>query len=271
VIAGIIFILASLFAGTVWFIFAEPIKRYNHFEDTMKYSEHQYREIINKVGVFHYSFSKLGRIGNKESVKILLDWLIAYEKSCPGQPKFSDFDYGFVILEELTNQPINKDLNKWSKWLEKNSDKTQEEWIISGFEARGIKPGDPVTKKDIITLLKLLAKDTKKITPLKLNCYRWLRFKDNSRLLKDFKIAEITDEDKEIVFKGLRNYAYMMNVYTYPASINPFIKDDRDKICVRPTLFMPSNMLLIDSGIVISFLLGTGLIVYSRKRDKAHT
>jgi hypothetical protein len=268
-ILGIVLTLVSFLVGIIWFVAGFKLKQLAVYEETYQFSEHQYRDALDGMEINHDKLLIIGRFGNKKTVERIISWLISHNKHKSTEGSLCTFYHCLKPLAEITNQPNIKTFAGWVEWWEKNSDKTQEEWIKSGFNARGIKPGDPVSKNDVITLLKLLAKDTDKITTLKLNCYRWLRFKDYERLLKSFKYSDIAEKDRAEVFKGLRNYTYILNSYTYSACINPFIKEGEIQGIERPNVFKPFNVFLISTGIILSFLLGIGLIIYSRKRAKS--
>jgi hypothetical protein len=81
-----------------------------------------------------------------------LKWLINKMK----EPNFRVCGCTETVLMHMTNQ-YHED---WDKWLDKNKDKTQEQWIEDGFAKSGLKISYPPKTKDIRPLLELLGGET---------------------------------------------------------------------------------------------------------------
>jgi hypothetical protein len=263
---GVLLFAATLWAGYEWFYVMSPWRRScycwwksNHWEEA---STREYEEAIKRGKDEHNPGSILARYGDRSTV----DWIMEDLKpggnvGCPS--------HFYRALGYQTNHWLGDESDDWIAWWEDNKDKTQEEWILDGFERIGISLSEELTEEDTVILLTLLGGGGVK-QPLPenhgyppnyhFNAYRWLR--DHDFYSPRFEYETVVNADQpEAVLRGLLKYE--SNVWGYPKDF-PLSKS--------PEKYEPPSSLkwnwAADAGIPLTFCLSVLLINVSRGRVK---
>ena len=163
--------------------------------------------------------------GNKDSAA----WLINEFKASRTHDGCDDGHLD-MALPNITNQELGSDTNAWIAWWNRNSQKTQEEWIRDGFAQRGLELHRQLTTNNIIALLKILGAPGVKTNDAKLNfsrayrynAFRWLR--DAGVAPKEVDYDLLPADERTVVIRGLIIYAGDLGTFAnHPGRI---FKDD---------------------------------------------
>ena len=262
-------ILASLIAGYFWFYVYGPSRKLsdvnwvnNHSETGIWLEEQNEYNRQFEAPELCMKRVRIGYYGNK---KWFL-WLIN---------KISQKDSESICgcTQSVIGLISNQWHDDWNKWLIKNKDKTQDEWILDGFEQYGIDVWLPVRQEDIPVLLKVMGREkfnftekqkVKELTDKNIpyyfvyNAFRCLRDSDFEPLDYIFKQTKPLPEDLK---KGLELYVALNR--SFPAERRLGLLSI-SKYCERedhPTNVSWPNY-FISAIIIIVFF--TGIIVLVR-------
>ncbi|MFH1730285.1 MAG: hypothetical protein ABIF82_01375, partial [Planctomycetota bacterium] len=150
---GILLLVAAGAVVVVWFYILGPYRRISDMGWERAHTEQQVwaetQKSIRRMGWAHDDGFRVGLWGNKEWVARIMD------NMSPGDSLSCSGGHKEIALSCMTNQQAGA-ADDWLTWWQKNKHKTQEEWIRDGFAARGILLHEPLTKKDILALLRVL-------------------------------------------------------------------------------------------------------------------
>lgn len=118
-------------------------------------------------------------------------------------------------LRKLTNQDAGDTAEAWLAWWERNKSKTQEDWIREGFRKYGIEIEKPLTRSNVIALLKMtpsLDEEKSKVPSyVQYNAFRWLRDSDFDPAT--FTVEDLSSPDGDEVLQGLIRFSRLSGVY----------------------------------------------------------
>jgi hypothetical protein len=262
---GIVLGIAGLVAGYFWFYHLAPLRRLSDPVWRRQHSEsaqwNEYQVYVQRFGWEHDGFSIVGRLGDKKAV----EWVMEHIR--PGDDILScDSGHKAHGLRFLTNQAAGDSAEAWLAWWEQNKSKNQEDWIREGFRKHGLELQTPLTRENIVSLLKLAARidEEKGGSPdyVQYNAFRWLR--DSDFEPDKFTVKDIPSKDADRVLQGLVRFAKLstrnpkgegLGVLQLGEPIGPLDKYDtrprwteaRFQVLANAAIFIPlcTGMLLV--------------------------
>jgi len=213
---GVLLVGTTIYAGYQWHFAFSPYRKMYNYEWCHNHSEVAYwhamenamEHSIKKGHLPHEAGCYVSTWGDEEWTRRLIEGIES------GKLEFDTCEDGHIdgALRVLTNQDIPNEIDIWVAWWKENKDKTQEEWIRDGFEDIDITVTDELTDGLTIELLIVLGSSNNEDdeeSPYsganQFNAYRWLR--DHRFRWRDFEYDDLPDENPEVVFHGLGQYA----------------------------------------------------------------
>ncbi len=198
-------LVAGGIAGYYWFYKCAPLR---HLESN------SWRRIYSREVIWEEEKKNIARIGCLPDMEDRADMIGYYgdKKVCIdlmrrlSKPKIVFFcGCMSASLKMMTNHDFDS-LSEWKKWMSENQNKSQEEWIIDGFAAHGVKLQlkEPLSNDQARQLLRLCADAPFQI---QYNAYRWLR--DSEYDTSKITLKSIGTEDQKL-FDGLLRYTYFL-------------------------------------------------------------
>ncbi len=201
-VAAVLLCILGIAAAYFWFYRLGPIRR---FHDPAWYSQHswsacwkQSQKSIDRSGWSHSTM--VGPCGDKQWAEWIMNHIARGDdiSSCAGGHKDS-------ALRRMTNQDAGDTAKEWLDWWNQNESKSQEEWIRDGFRSHGIDLQAPLTRSNVVSLLKITAyRDQEECgVPgyVQYNAFRWLRDSDFDP--HTFSVDDLQTEDGNEVLDGL--------------------------------------------------------------------
>jgi hypothetical protein len=125
----------------------------------------QLHEILRKYPEPHDTYLSIARIGNEETVPLLLErFRLDYGASEP--PQTPGVLYGFICtqvhlvdaLRFITNTDQGMYYPRWAAWWEENRHFSQHRWILDGFAAAGLHVADQVDEQFGLELIEVMGR-----------------------------------------------------------------------------------------------------------------
>jgi hypothetical protein len=208
------------FAAFYHFYWTAPSRHLSDSEwCTNHSSQQQWVELqkqIRRTGPDHESRLLVGLWGDRSWA----EWIISRIQS---RIDFRDCAEGHLdeALIYLTNQKPGENLQAWLNWWATNSNKTQVEWIHSGFAQRGIYLSDPLAETNKLALLRFLAPSTNsnafadltttEKAALRYNSFRWLR--DSRVSLAELANISVSPDEADVLERGIARFNEFLKTY----------------------------------------------------------
>ncbi len=207
-VAGVVLVLAGLAEGYFWFYKMGPCQKYSDPAWCSRHSESaRWKEFEKSIrrGVWtHDTGFMVGDFGDKAWA----EWV--FDRLQPGDDLGCFGKHFGAALTRITNQDAG-DASAWLAWWKENRPKSQEDWIREGFRKYGLELQTPLTRANIVALLKMAAppldnEESKIPSYVRFNALRWLRDSDFDPLTFTFK--DVPSKDGDDVLRGLVCCAY---------------------------------------------------------------
>ncbi len=199
-VLGVILIAIGIYAGYWRFYKLAPLYQYVDVEWIKTHSKSEYwnevKESVKRLGRWEHDDAwTFGCYGNKDWA----EWVINHSSGEMGCMEGGSPTHGVLTMKLITNQTVEGVQSEgWREWWEENKLKTQEQWIIDGFNKKGFNIHTPITSDQFPLLLKMLGNNI-----LTYNAFRCLR--DSNFNPVEFAISN--DNISKGITSGLLKYA----------------------------------------------------------------
>jgi hypothetical protein len=268
-IAGIILIAGGVYAAYWWYYRAAPYRKMYDPNWCRQHSALAYWQAFlssyKREDWPHDAFS-VGAPGDK-------DYMASLITRIKPSDEISECHFGHLdhLFPYITNHDFGKDTKAWLTWWKANQEKSQEEWIVDGFAARGIAVTTQLQDSTTIPLLELLGNtDTNEACRIphfvKFNAFRWLR--DSGFEPVQYAVSNLTSTTSLQQKQGLVAYAKLEQTYPKRDGLG-ILSFGRAKDSIvdrlKPAMLETRFLAAIYSAIYVAPLLGIILLALAIK------
>jgi hypothetical protein len=271
-IVGMLFCVAGLAAGYIWFCHLGPLRRIADPTWCHRHSQaalwEECETCITRTGWPHDTGRLVGWFGGKQWAQRIVDAARSDDDLVGCRAGHKDH-----ALRLMTNQDAGKSAAAWQNWWQRNKSKSQEDWIREGFRKYGVLLQTPLTAANTVALLKLAARleEEKGGAPdyIQYNAFHWLRDSDFDPAT--FSVNDIPGKDVDRVVQGLVRFADLRGQYPKDAGLGVLnLGKPNSGFDFRPMITTPqsrilANTIIFGSGSVGLLLLGLSFRLKRRK------